>query len=477
MIRATLSIAILLLGLLGRAESQTADAISTRSTDEHAAEKEQGASRAGALTSKPTNSAKPLRFRRVYVPETELLDRVKRRERYVPMNAADFEERLSRLRSEDRAVNKPKAGILYANYSAALDSMHHLNGTATWHIKLEGKEPSLLPLPGLGLALREPRWAPSGSSSSAPAMLGATEADEAALYADRSGTVMFDWSLAGSPDREGRRIYDLALPPGPAHRLELTLPTELTPAMEGAIISAPRPLGTEKRRWTIDVVGQPTGKLRLSGAGEKGRSKPPGLIRPKLTYELSRQGLQLSAEWQIDVHGEPIKSISVDLDAELTLLSADSGGTALEWSQTADTAAGAKKPLILRFPEPLQGLIAAAPLKNEPAWKLPSVAARELIWQDGSMALVVAAPISVARLELSQCRQTKRESLPAPAVGEAIGIQAFSSAASVVVHLAPLEDRLELRSGTTIELLGDEARGSYVAEISARQGELAAVHL
>ena len=52
----------------------------------------------------------------------------------------------------------------------------------------------------------------------------------------------------------------------------------------------------------------------------------------------------------------------------------------------------------------------------------------------------------VNQLDLTNCRQTKCETLPTPVAGEAIGVQTFSRSAAVRVHVAPRESQLELKT-------------------------------
>ena len=64
----------------------------------------------GAMHAQSTDTVRaPLSFRRAYVPESELLERVKQGQRYVPMDTADFEARLRRIQN-----NRPAAHELLA---------------------------------------------------------------------------------------------------------------------------------------------------------------------------------------------------------------------------------------------------------------------------------------------------------------------------------------------------------------------------
>ena len=433
----------------------------------------------GAMHAQSTDTVRaPLSFRRAYVPESELLERVKQGQRYVPMDTADFEVRLRRIQNNRPAAHEPAARIIYSRYTASLDSALRLTGRGAWHVRRTIKEPVVLPLPGLRFSLERPRWKTAEGDSSPPlaAAVGATEQGSPALYADRDGIVEFDWSLAGPPKADEILTYDLSLPPSPSHRIELTLPMGLVPAVDGEIVSEPQADGATKRRWTMDLVGKNTAQLRLLKNDGASAAQPLVIVKPRLTYELSSRGLQLSSECRLDIPSGTLKALQLDLEPTLAMVSAKLGDTPVAWS-VVPGAEGDSQRIVVDFPEPLAGhnhvlrLVAVAPLSTKPGWRLPKVFPQDVVWQDGAMVLVVAAPLTLRQLDLMNCRQTKRETLPAPATGEAIEIQALAQGAAVQLHVAPTAERLELSSATTIEMLGNEAIATYTADITAHQGE------
>ncbi len=61
--------------------------------------------------------------------------------------------------------------------------------------------------------------------------------------------------------------------------------------------------------------------------------------------------------------------------------------------------------------------------------------------------------------------------MPAPSAGEAIGLQFFRPDADVQIALARRPDRLQARSGTTIEVRGGTMTGRFVADLTALEGD------
>jgi hypothetical protein len=412
----------------------------------------------------------------VYVPEGDLLSRLKEGQRYLPLSAKDFESHIRRIENAGQAAQTQAAQIAYAKYAATLDGDSRLVGKGAWQVNFFGEKAALLSLRGLRLALRDAHWTEGEDNSNERrrVMLGTTDAGQLALHVDRSGTIEFEWFLAGRRDRDGGLSYDLSLPPSPTQEFELTLPSELVPVLDSAIISAAGNEQDSRRVWTIRMVGRQVATLRLVSRNAHGPPKPRALLQPKLTYEFSLQGLQVVAEWRINIHDAPLETLEFDLDASLTLIGAKLGEAPIHWSETlSDTKS---KRVVMEFGEPLQGenrvirLTAIAPLVSDGPWVLPVLQPRNVIWQDGTIALLLPAPLSLNYLDLADCRQTKREILPSPAAGEAIGIQALSPSAKVTLEVARRPERLQFTSATTVELFGNEARGSYVADILAEQG-------
>ena len=257
------------------------------------------------------------------------------------------------------------------------------------------------------------------------------------------------------------------------------------------------------RRWLIELGGQNLVVLRIAKRDLTHQRRPLTLARQSLTYDFSPRGLQLSAELKLDVLGEPIRQIAIDLDSPLTLVTARYGEAQLVWSEDGADASDDGLPkialdklrsalddlgvaypthsrshrVVLQLPEPLHGssrvlrIGAVAPLPV--SGRLPSIrpASPELIWQEGIATLLVPLPLELSELRTVGCRQTKQELLPAPTRGDAITLQYFRPDADVYIGLRRQSNRLQLQSGTAIDIRGTSIRGRTIAELTAEQGE------
>jgi hypothetical protein len=421
----------------------------------------------------------PLRFRRVFVPESELWQRIQPGHRYIPMEAAEFDRQVARSAADATAHAKPRAGIVFARYTAELDDRFRLVGTGAWKINVSTSRPSLIQLGGLGFALEEPRWTSFENAPPAQvaAKLGAVDSGDIMLAAERSGKLEFRWLMNAAKRSDGQWDYDLSLPYAPVHQFELTLPAGLEPSINGSKATDSVDVGGGKRRFLYHLVGNRRWQLTLSKGEPAAAVMPFGVVRPRITYELSPQGLQLAAEFRFDVHAASPQKLEFDIDPELTLVSARLHDSAVSWSVGDQPLDGGRKRVSIELAKPLAGsnvavrMLAVGKLIEQRDWKLPSIVARGATWQDGTAVLAIATPLSLRRLDLTSCRQTKRETLPGPALGEAIEIQAYTQAASITVQLAQQQERLTVISGANVELSSEKTMVSYAALITADQGE------
>ncbi|HEV3416010.1 MAG TPA: hypothetical protein VG056_04335, partial [Pirellulales bacterium] len=521
------------------AADEPAARTTVRSTDESMASAEQA-----------------LHFRRVFVPESRIDDWPRGRLRYLPLHVDEFEELLQRAQRATADERAPtEAQLVRAVYKAELLDDELVGGRATLEVQSLAKQPVLLSLDPCRLAIDAPRWiadrpaesstrqaapkpasATVGSAGAAPAVaqrpptaessdnarslsLGIGADGRLAMRVGQSGRLQFNWTLRGQHEAGAALAFALRLPRCPSNQLQLTLPADLVPTVEQAIVT-PLPVvdptvgaGNANQgaaasqpasgRWLIELGGQNLGVLRIAKRDMVHERRPLTLVRQNLIYDFSPRGLQLSADLKLDVLGEPIRQIPLDLDWPLTLVTARYGDAEIPWSEEAvpETGLGLlqfawarvqeildeldirvplsarHRRIVLQLPEPLRGagrivrLGAVAPL---PAiGRLPSVqpATSEMLWQEGSATLLSVLPLELNELRTEGCRQTKEEALSRPAQGEAITLQYFRSDADVYVALARQPNRIEIQSGTAIDVRGTTITGRLNADVTARDGE------
>ncbi len=123
-------------------------------------------SAAGAETSTPIES--PIAYRRIFVPAANVEAWPRDGEKYIPVEAHDFEAWV--VAANQAAIARGAAATIdAAEYVATLENDGRFHGHGQWTVSFRGDKPSLLPLGRLSFAVREPRWQ---SAAQQPVRLG-----------------------------------------------------------------------------------------------------------------------------------------------------------------------------------------------------------------------------------------------------------------------------------------------------------------
>ena len=192
----------------------------------------------------------------------------------------------------------------------------------------------------------------------------------------------------------------------------------------------------------------------------------------------------MSAQLNLDIHGEPIQRIGVDLDPTLRLVAARYGEVEVPWSATEDVESRVSH-VVLQLPEPIVGtgrvlrLSALAPIAVGKHWRLPGLKPEAMAWQEGTAALVVPTTLLLEQLITEGCRQSHVATLPAPAAGESVEIQYYRPGATIDVLLSEPRERVKVDRGATVEIGADRitSRASYSsASRGQRRNVTADVH-
>lgn len=421
-----------------------------------------------------------VRFHRVFAPENRMEDWPTRGEKYLPMEAAEFDRLVESLQprpAAEKAAAVPLATLASAKYEAKLID-GRLVGKATLEMVLTGSSPAMATLGLCNFAIADAWWKSSGGlplSDARRAVLGSAEDGRLALVVERSGRLDFHWSLAAERDSPVSREFALEFPVAPTSQLTLDLPKEFSvDAGAGAVVSRQSPLGESLRRWVIEFGGRSRCDLALT-ASDHGQPRPPvALVHESSVYDCSLRGVELSSQWKIAVHGEPLREMTFALDPELQLISAHVGEVPIPWSASPQPDGSATR-LHLKFPEPIRDaerivrLIAIGHPVLGRSWRLPRLQPEDVFWEEGNIALLVPEPLLVNRIVASGCHQTGADFLSAPRHGKSFYFQCFDPRPTIEVVLERQSSRCGVRGGATIEIGDDLAAAELRVEFRVEQ--------
>lgn len=423
------------------------------------------------VAAEPHADGGPIKYRRYFVPHDRPQDWRTGNTPYVPIEKEEFDRLIAVLQSPPQAALGSVARIARADYQASLDEQDMLAGQAKLELVYSAQGPVLLPLDPWGLTIDRVRW---DEPDPPEVVMGLASDGRLAVYVDHQAPLVIDWSLRGHRDAVGALSFDLELPRSPFASLSLKLPAGMVPSVSAGVI-AESP--AEGNRWQIELGAQNRCLLKATPAGAASSFRRLALLKQETRYDFSPGGVDVTAALTLDVHNEPLQQLELEMDADLQLMSARFGDLDVPWTIAATDGLRGKQRIVVEFPQPLLGprqqvqLQALAPLASERLWTLPTVRPQDVFWQEGSVRLLVPAPLSLDRLLPIGCRQSKAELLAAPLSGESVELQSFSPHAAVKVLLSRRKEPVRLKSGTQIEVGPERLTGVWVGEFNIDRGE------
>jgi hypothetical protein len=411
------------------------------------------------------------RFHRLFLPLEEIENR-DWKQRYLPVDAAEFQRDLAIVADGARGVpTAARARLERAEYQARLVGDDLLVGDAMWTVSATGDQPALVSLAPCSLAIESATW--SGTEKSA--VLGADPAGELRLLVE-GGQLSCNWSRSGERTAAGAVRFQLELPACPTTRMRISLPPGAEVVADQGVVIRPASESAESGEWLVELGGHHRVTLRIVPEEAKRDRRPLTLLRQAMTYEFSARGVNVGAQLRLDVHGEPLTRLQVDLDPSLNLIGAKFGEEAVPWSATTDRETGQSQ-VHLEFPEPLSGtgrvlqLSAVAPLTTDRRFVLPRIQPQGVAWQEGTSDLLIPDSLVLEQLQTTGCRQSRVTALPAPLAGESIEIQNFEAAATVEVLIAEPRKRLALERATLVEVGTATITGRCTLGVAAAAGQ------
>src|SRR5690606_9276765 len=134
------------------------------------------------------------------------------------------------------------------------------------------------------------------------------------------------------------------------------------------------------------------------------------IVQSTLAYQYLKTGIELQADFRLDVVAERIHEFTIEVDRPLSIVSAQVGDFDLPIPADAGEL---DEPQLLTFtlPEPISGrdlrarVIAVAPIEIGSLAALPTIRVRNARWQQASATVTLDADLSLADLALQDCRQ------------------------------------------------------------------------
>ncbi len=308
-------------------------------------------------------------FRRIFLPADEITKR-NWTDGYLPIGATEFERLLETVKAATSgAPNAEAPRIESAEFVARLAEDDLLVGTLDLLLDAHGAAAGLLALDPCTPAISTAEWL----APRAKEILLGTSPDGNLRVLVQGSQLRCNWSLRGERTASGAVNFQLEFPGCAVARMTLDMPQGLDVIADGGIVSKRAlqvPASTApplSRSWDVEFGGHNRVNLRVIPEGTARERRPLTLLRQSVTYEFSARGINLGAQLKLDIHGEPVQRIGVDLDPTLRLVAARYGDVDIAWSATTDVESRVSH-VVLQLPEAVVGtgrvlqLSALAPL-------------------------------------------------------------------------------------------------------------------
>ena len=403
----------------------------------------------------------PIRYRRVLVREAQLPELARG---YLPVKRDEFQRLLESWNSAPLTSQQPR--MQQSDWWARWDRQHFSDGRFRMRVDSRHAAPGWLSLEPCRWPLRDVTWQadsaapatsqPAAATTALPVTIGVAEgvrqiADDSSLpqNPDRSagvglaivgaGELRGSWSWRGREIGPGVWQLDADLPPGAWQRLWLDLPAELRleadnslgellldrvdPRAREAVAALPSGWdvpAVESPQWQRWLVQPLAERIRLLIHDDRRREEHNQSThwRQDLVYEVTPQGIELLANLRLDILGEPLRKLQLDLPIAMKIGALRMGDQTLEWREQWKSD-GATRIVEVDLPE-LRGvdqliqLTALAPLPEQSRIDLPAPNLRGLFWQEGKVTVSVYQPLEATALMVPGGRDLRVSNVATP---------------------------------------------------------------
>jgi len=411
-------------------------------------------------------------FRRVYVPSDQL-QKGQWTQGYLPIDAEEFQRLVDAVQAGAHGTPGAGAGqIEVIDVSAQLVGEDLLVGEGTLQLARRPATPAILSLDPCSLAITAADWP---DAAARPATLG-TGSDGGMRLLVEGPLLHFTWSQRGERTASGAVTFAIELPGSPVTRLAIEAPAGLEIFTPQGIVTKTAGAAPKTTRWSFELGGHNRTTVRIASEDSSQQRRPLTLLRQALTYELTPRGINLRAQLVLDIHGEGLQRVGVDLDPGLQLVAARYGELQIPFSVTEDVETRMSH-VVLQLPEPIVGtgrvlqLSAVAPPVLGKRWRLPGLRAEGMSWQEGTAQLLIPGSLVLAQLHTDGCRQSRTQALPAPDSGESIEVQFYRPGAAMEVLLEAPREPVKIDAGATVDVGLSEITNRTTLEFSLARGE------
>ena len=410
-------------------------------------------------------------YRRLFVPADSPDTWPTNGERYLPLDADQFEELLREARAENTRA-AVGARLIGATYRARLVDDTLLTGTVEYHIESLGTGPRVTALEPMNLAIVSLKWQ---GEPPTPAKWGLWKTDPAkevwGVLTPQSGILRADWQLRMQSDdqplpAEQTLEFLLQLPSATPQTMELTLPQEYRASLPSAKLVRVAPATNGEQHWEFQLASHGPHQLRLLRQPTTEAPQSQLRLSQATEYRLQPHGLELTSTFRCEPREALVNEVSFSVSRNLKITGIVLDDEPIEWHQVA-TAGGPELRLRLpssTLPQELK-VRALAPIRLDDPWQLPVIRPLRTGWTEGTVLLVVSADLELLSITSESATIEHIVGLQSQ---EAYRVQEWSDRALLEVVVARRRPRLQVAVATATDLGANETTARIAARFACQ---------
>jgi hypothetical protein len=434
---------------------------------------------------KVRNGSDTILYRRIFVPADRVEVWPRNGEKYLPVEAREFEAWIKRSNAE-LAGESARARIDLAEYTAQFDHSGVLSGHGRWTISAPRSDSSFLPLGRTSLLFRDPRWTRSPQQAVRLGAWGRNggSVDRYGLEVHGSDVLEFDWRMIAKPNADGAELT-CELPPANSSKLILDLPNGMQPAIPSGIILGSRPLPSDSsenapthHRWELLLGADSATTLRLLNFDTRNREKRSSIrLRDDVSYLVTQRGLEIIARWHLHGSEGLPRELALSMPEGTQLLSIESDGHNLPWQvvREAREPSNARIDLAKHVKSRSLEITVTAwhPVVLDQPWTLPTLRPDGVFWTAGDISFSVDPKLELQELLPIEAAQTKVQlHEERNNRSEIHSFSAYGRAATLCATFARRLPQPAVRLGTSLSLADPDLNGRLVANWSVDNGSV-----
>ena len=278
------------------------------------------------------------------------------------------------------------------------------HGSGQWIVHASANRRAGLPLGNFNLALANVHWANGGDT-----VVGLLDGKNLALWVEKPGEVLFDWTLRGVPVTGGLKFI-LSVPPCTSGVLEIKIAADqhIVIGKNCGLLSGP--LQTDqasKRIWRIEFSGRGPIEFQVRRPVESPRRAPLLLAQLQVKQEVRPDRLSHDYDFQVEALHGPVEELTFACDPSLQPFDVSCRTIAFrdwDFKQAPASAASAEQNgtvamkssvLVVHLREPFQGKLQGltirclSPYPAGKNWRSPALRLQGAQLRGESLALVV----------------------------------------------------------------------------------------